>query len=465
MEQAIVGTATVSAGFTSNVATLTLTNTNALQDARALCLDVTATLTAAGTLNVPAIQKPYVVFNNTSGGFALTVKVSGQTGVSVPNGKKTVLYNNGTDVGEQINYLSGLTLGSALGAASGGTGLTTPGTAGNVLTSNGTAWTSSTPTTGTVSTVSVVSANGLAGTVATATSTPAITLSTTITGVLKGNGTAISAATSGTDYLAPPSGTALLKANSGGALANATAGTDYLAPPSGTEILKANSGGALANATAGTDYSAGTSALATGILKSTTTTGALTIAVSGTDYAPATSGSAVLKGNGSGGFSTATAGTDYVAPGTATTFTAKQTFTGAATVIGASLQAVLEKMNVVASAATGTIDFNINTSVVWYYTTSASANWTVNIRGDASNSLDSLMAVGESLTCAFLVTQGATAYYNSAVQVDGSAVTPKWQGGSAPTSGNASGIDTYTYTVIKTAAATFTVLASQTQFA
>lgn len=107
---------------------------------------------------------------------------------------------------------------------------------------------------GTVTTVSVVSANGFTGTVANATTTPAITLTTSITGVLKGNGTAISAATAGTDYLAPPSGTALLKANSGGALANATAGTDY---------------------------SAGTSALGTGILKSTTSTGALSIAVAG----------------------------------------------------------------------------------------------------------------------------------------------------------------------------------------
>ena len=89
---------------------------------------------------------------------------------------------------------------------------------------------------GTVTSVSVVSANGFAGTVATATSTPAITVSTSITGVLKGNGTAISAATAGTDYLAPPSGTALLKANSGGALANATAGTDYVTP-TGTETL------------------------------------------------------------------------------------------------------------------------------------------------------------------------------------------------------------------------------------
>lgn len=94
---------------------------------------------------------------------------------------------------------------------------------------------------GTVTTVSVVSANGLTGSVANATSTPAITLSTSITGVLKGNGTAISAATAGTDYLAPPSGTAILKANSGGALANATAGTDYVAP-----------GGALGTPSSGT---------------------------------------------------------------------------------------------------------------------------------------------------------------------------------------------------------------------
>jgi len=83
---------------------------------------------------------------------------------------------------------------------------------------------------GTVTDVSIVSANGFAGSVATSTSTPAITLTTSVTGVLKGNGTAISAATAGTDYLAPPSGTAILKANSGGALANATAGTDYQAP-------------------------------------------------------------------------------------------------------------------------------------------------------------------------------------------------------------------------------------------
>ena len=75
------------------------------------------------------------------------------------------------------------------------------------------------------------------------------------------------------------------------------------------------------------------------------------------------------------------------------------------------------------------------------------------------------MDTGESITIAHIVPQGATAYYNSAVEIDGSSVTPEWQGGSAPTGGNVSSIDVYTYTVIKTGSATFTVLAAQTQFA
>lgn len=122
IEQAIVGMATLVTGdFTSNVATLSLSNTNALQNARALCLNITATLSAAGTINVPAIEKPYIIINNSVGGYAVTVKVSGQTGVSVPNGKKTVVYNNGTDVGDEITYLSSLTLGDLSGAIVGTT--------------------------------------------------------------------------------------------------------------------------------------------------------------------------------------------------------------------------------------------------------------------------------------------------------------------------------------------------------
>ncbi len=108
IEQAIVGKASLVTGdFTANVATLTLTDTNASQTARAFVLDVTATLSAAGTINVPAVQKPYIVFNNTVGGFDLTVKVTGLTGVVVPNGKRMLVYNNGTDIIDGLNYLNG----------------------------------------------------------------------------------------------------------------------------------------------------------------------------------------------------------------------------------------------------------------------------------------------------------------------------------------------------------------------
>lgn len=131
----------------------------------------------------------------------------------------------------------------------------------------------------------------------------------------------------------------------------------------------------------------------------------------------------------------------------------------------AAIQQTTEKATVSATAATGTINFDAITQSVLYYTTDASANWTLNIRGDGSNSLNNIMDTGESLTVVHMVTQGGTAYYNSAVQVDGSGVTPEWQGGSAPDAGNASSVDIYSYTVIKTGDAAFTVFASQTQFA
>jgi len=162
--------------------------------------------------------------------------------------------------------------------------------------------------------------------------------------------------------------------------------------------------------------------------------------------------------------SAATAGTDYVAPGTATTFTATQTFSGSSSVLGAIFNDAAEVATVSATAATGTINYDVTTQSVIYYTTNASANWTVNFRGSSGTSLDTLMSTGQSLTVAFLVTQGATAYYNSAVQVDGASVTPKYQGGTAWSAGNASGVDAYVYTIVKTGSATFTVFASQTQF-
>jgi hypothetical protein len=122
VEQALVGMATLtSANFTANVAILTLADTNSLQNARALCLNIAAgAVSAAGTINVPVIEKPYIIINDSS--FTVTVKVSGQTGVAVPAGKRTVVYNNGSDVGNQIDYLSTLALGTPLPITSGGTG-------------------------------------------------------------------------------------------------------------------------------------------------------------------------------------------------------------------------------------------------------------------------------------------------------------------------------------------------------
>ena len=146
------------------------------------------------------------------------------------------------------------------------------------------------------------------------------------------------------------------------------------------------------------------------------------------------------------------------------TFTGTQTFSGSTSKFGVVLQDAAETATVSATAATGTINYDITTQSVLYYTSNASANWTVNFRASSGTSLNTALSTGQSVTVAFLVTQGATAYYNSAVQVDGSSVTPKWQGGTAPAAGNASGIDVYVYTIIKTASATFTVLASQTQF-
>jgi hypothetical protein len=115
-------------------------------------------------------------------------------------------------------------------------------------------------------------------------------------------------------------------------------------------------------------------------------------------------------------------------------------------------------MTISATAATGTINFDAVTQGVLYYTSNASANWTLNVRGSSGATLDSILATGDSITISFLVTNGSTAYRHSALTIDGTSVTPKWSGGTAPAAGNASSIDAYSFTIIKTASATYTVL-------
>ena len=128
------------------------------------------------------------------------------------------------------------------------------------------------------------------------------------------------------------------------------------------------------------------------------------------------------------------------------------------------IQAVEEKVTVTAVATTGTTNFDFLTQAVLYHTTTATGQFTLNLRGSSSTTLNNMLSVGESVTGAFLNTN--TTFYVSTITIDGSStnVTLEYQGGSAPSSGNA-GIDVYSFTAIKTATTpAYTILASQTQF-
>jgi hypothetical protein len=356
LDSAIAGTTTLSADTD-----VTLSTTNgAANQARNAIIRWTATGTVTRNITAPAQSKAYVVINATGGSQSIVIRGSGPTtGVTIPAGARALVAWNGSDFVKIVSNPIVLTtdVSGILPVANGGSGTATPALVqGAGITISG-SWPNQTIAatggTGTVTAVSVATANGFAGT-SSGGATPALTLSTSVTGVVKGNGTALSAAS---------------------------------------------------------------------------------------------------------------AGTDYVAPGTATNFTALQTFSGTSSNLAAKLLNAKEAVTVSATAATGTVNYDVTTQSVLFYTTNASGNWTLNVRASSGTSLDSALSTGESVTIAFLVTQGTTAYYQTGFQVDGSAVTPKWQGGEAPAAGFPSGVDIYVMTIIKTASATFSVFASQTRFA
>ena len=132
---------------------------------------------------------------------------------------------------------------------------------------------------------------------------------------------------------------------------------------------------------------------------------------------------------------------------------------------GIALTSPEEVVTISGTAATGAINIDVVTSAVNIRTANATGNWTINVRGDGSTTLNSLMAVGSQISVVFESPNGATAYYPTAFNVDGSAVVPKWLGGTAPSSGNINSTDVYVYTIRKTGAATFTCIASQSKFA
>lgn len=187
--------------------------------------------------------------------------------------------------------------------------------------------------------------------------------------------------------------------------------------------------------------------------------------------------SGVTAGTGLSGGGNSGAVTLAIDTATVATLTDTQTFTNktltspvvntaaitGGTLVNTVIKGLEEDVNVVGSAATGTINFDVETASIWYYTSNASANHTLNFRYNSSTSLDSAMATGDAITLVWLNTNGETPYYPNTINIDGSAVSPKVP--AAISAGNASSIDAYSFTIIKTASATFTVLETQTKFA
>lgn len=467
--------------------------------------DFVGVLTANMDVVVPKTTQQYWISNDTTGGsYTLSVRTSTQSpALLVTRGSRGIYYCNGTDLlkadtqgistpvavseggtgsttaGGALINLGGTSVGiavfnaasqaagqAALGTQAvgyGGTGLTTF-TTGDLMYASDSA---------TLSKLGIGSTGQALRVVA---GVPAWTTESSY---------AVTTFSGGTTGLLPSSATSGAITLTG-TLAVANGGTNITSYTTG-DILYASASGVISKLGIGTNgqqliVSGGLPAwtsvsgsvttisfASTGLTPSTATSGAVTVGgtlVVANGGTGATTLTGIVKGNGTSAFTAATVGTDYVAPGTATTFTAKQTFSGSSSVNAALFTNAAEVATVSATAATGTINYDVSTQSVLYYTSSAAANWTVNLRHSSGTTMNTALSTGQCLTVVFLVTQGATAYYNNVVQVDGttSGVTTKWQN-AAPSAGNASSVDAYSYTIIKTGASAFTVLASQTKFA
>lgn len=157
--------------------------------------------------------------------------------------------------------------------------------------------------------------------------------------------------------------------------------------------------------------------------------------------------------------------TDTVSTAVANTFTATQTFNGTTATKAVQLLNAAETVNVLGAAPSSTQNFYVNSGSVQFANVNTANNWTLNVAFSSGTALNTAMSVGDSVTIAFLAQNGGTAYYQTAFNIDGSSATVKWLGGTAPSSGNTNSVDAYTFTIIKTASATYTVLGSQSRYA
>ena len=129
-----------------------------------------------------------------------------------------------------------------------------------------------------------------------------------------------------------------------------------------------------------------------------------------------------------------------------------------------SIQQAKEKVTANNTGATGTINYDLLDQAIFYKTANATANFTLNFRGNSSVTLDSIMNNNQSLTCTFINTNGANAYLVDALTIDSTLITAKWVYPGAPSVGTNNAQDVYTFNIIKTASNTFNVLASKTGY-